>query len=136
MGTRMISVVIARMPGGAINELGKLVLETMPFETPVQLAVGVDHLKDIFPQERFQVICGPAKEQTLFEDVPSIQYSIWKKPCVEDSEPKLIMQTTPMAPDKLCDHLEPALQQHFNAQHYIIIKRSGDASADIARLPE
>lgn len=129
----MITVVIARMPGGEINELGKLVLETMPLDTPVQLAVVKHHLKDIFPQENFQVICGPAKDQTLFEDVPSIQYSIWKKPCVEDSEPKLIMQTTPIAPDKLCAKLEPALQQHFSAQQYIIIKRSGDASADIAR---
>lgn len=136
MGTRMISLVIARMPGGENNELGNLVLETMPVETPVELAVVEHHLKAIFPQQDFQVICGPAKDQVLFEDFPSIQYSVWKKPCVEDSQPKLIMQSAPLAPDKVADRLEPALQQHFTAQDYIIIKRFGDASADIARLPE
>lgn len=136
MATRMISVVISRMPGGEINGLGKLVLETMPFDTPVQLAMVTQHLKNIFPEQEFQVICGPAKELSQLEDVPSIQYSIWKKPSVEDSQPKLIMQTTPLAPDKLYSKLEPALQQHFTADQFIIIKRSGDASADIARLPE
>lgn len=132
----MISVVIARMPGAENNELGKLVLETMPFDTPVQHAVVVKHLKEIFPERDFHVICGAAKDQPGREELASTQYSIWKKPCVEDSQPKLIMQTTPIAPGKVCTDLEPALQQHFTADHFIIIKRSGDVSADIARLPE
>ncbi|MCB5184024.1 hypothetical protein LG201_02270 [Methylobacillus gramineus] len=138
MVTKMICLVIARIPGGGLNDLGKMILTTMPFDAPVHLAIVHKHLTHIFPENDFRIICAPANNKDLIAGRTLVQYSIWKKLSVEDVYPKLVFHTQPAQPTH-GDHaheLESRLQQYFSADQYMIIKSIDGINTDIARQPE